>query len=545
MVLVWLIAILTIGAVVSWIAARWGRAAVRWVALAALTIDSVIAVVFWAQHGGQVGLGARGPWLDEFNQPWIPQLGIGFHFAVDGLSLLLILLTLFLGLVSVVTSWEEIQERVGFFHFNLLWILAAIIGVFVSLDLFLFYFFWEMMLIPMYFLIAIWGHERRVYASIKFFLFTQLSGLFMLLAILGLYFIHGQNTGRYTFDYTQLLGTSISPTVATWLMLGFFVAFAVKLPAFPFHTWLPDAHTEAPTAGSVILAGLMLKTGAYGLMRFVVPLFPQVALSFAPVAMVLAVIGILYGAILAYAQIDLKRLVAYTSVSHMGFVLLGVFAWNDLALQGAVVEIIAHGISTGALFVLVGALQDRIHTRDMRQMGGLWTTVPRMGAIALVFALASLGLPGLGNFVAEFLVLLGAYGANNVLTVFATIGLIIATVYALWMVQAAFQGANSRGWHVPDLSARELGMFGAMILVIVWLGLFPQPVLNTAQQGLDNLKRATTLSLRTPAGLLMPSREPTAAATRYAPGGWFLDSRENKWLGSVSVISREAVYDGE
>jgi NADH-quinone oxidoreductase subunit M len=501
MVLVWLIAVLAIGAVVSWLVSRWSNLATRWVAMIALAIDSALAIIFWVQHGSQVGLGARGPWLDEFNAPWIPQFGISFHFAVDGLSLLLIMLTLFLGIIAVAASWAEIQERTGFFHFNLLWILAAIIGVFVALDLFLFYFFWEMMLIPMYFLIAIWGHERRIYASIKFFLFTQASGLFMLLAILGLYFVHGQNTGTFSFDYSQLLGTTMPPVVATWLMLGFFIAFVVKLPAVPFHTWLPDAHTEAPTAGSVILAGLMLKTGAYGFIRFVVPLFPEAALAFAPVAMVLAVAGILYGAMLAYAQTDLKRLVAYTSVSHMGFVLLGIFAWNELALQGAILEILAHGISTGALFVLVGALQDRIHTRDMREMGGLWTTVPRMGAVALVFALASLGLPGLGNFVAEFLVLLGAYTSNSLLTILATIGLIVATVYALWMVQAAFQGPNRRGWKIPDLSARELAIFAAMTIVIVWLGLFPQPVLNTAKQGLDNVQRLAAQSLGRPVGV--------------------------------------------
>ncbi len=538
MVLVWLIAVLAIGALVSLFAARLHRAAARWIALAALGMDFVIAVSFWAQHGSEVGLGARGPWLDEFSQPWIPQLGIGFHFAVDGLSLPLILLTLFLGIVSVITSWEEIQERVGFFHFNLLWILAAIIGVFVSVDLFLFYFFWEMMLIPMYFLIAIWGHERRVYASIKFFLFTQASGLFMLAAILGLYFIHGQNTGRYTFDYLELLGAAMPPAVATWLMLGFFVAFAVKLPAFPFHTWLPDAHTEAPTAGSVILAGLMLKTGAYGLLRFLVPLFPQAALSFAPVAMVLAVIGILYGAVLAYGQLDLKRLVAYTSVSHMGFVLLGIFAWNDLALQGAVVEILAHGISTGALFVLVGALQDRIHTRDIRQMGGLWATIPRMGAIALVFALASLGLPGLGNFVGEFLVLLGAFSANGALAIVATVGLVVATVYALWMVQAAFQGPNLRGWHVPDLSPRELGILGAMILVIVWLGLFPQPVINTVQQGLDNLRGATAQSINSASARLSSTQQSGDVPTVFLRRG-----SERMAVGHNS--SMEVTDDGE
>jgi NADH-quinone oxidoreductase subunit M len=339
----------------------------------------------------------------------------------------------------------------------------------------------------MYFLIAIWGHESRIYAAIKFFLFTQLSGLLMLVAILGLYFIHGQNTGAYTFDYNQLLGTSIPGSIAAWLMAGFMVAFLVKLPAVPLHNWLPDAHTEAPTAGSVVLAGLLLKTGAYGLLRFVVPLFPTAAAAFAPWAMLLGVLGILYGAILAFAQTDLKRLVAYTSVSHMGFVLLGVFAQNTLAWQGTVMQMICHGISTGALFILVGALQERIHTRDMTRMGGLWAVVPRMGAVALVFAMASLGLPGLGNFIGEFLVLLGAYQTNIVMTVLATLGLILATIYALWLIQRTFHGPNEAGWQLPDFSFREWLIMGALLGVIVWLGLYPQPVLDTARPTLEIL----------------------------------------------------------
>jgi NADH-quinone oxidoreductase subunit M len=262
----------------------------------------------------------------------------------------------------------------------------------------------------------------------------------------------------------------------------------VKLPVVPLHTWLPDAHTEAPTAGSVILAGLLLKTGAYGLLRFVVPLFPQAAVSFAPVAMVLAVIGILYGALLAFAQTDLKRLVAYTSVSHMGFVLLGVFAWNELALQGVVLQIVCHGISTGALFILVGALQERTHTRDMRRLGGLWSTVPGLGGVTLLFALASLGLPGLGNFVGEFLVLIGTYRVNTLMTILAALGLVTATIYALWMIQHIFHGPNAGGWQLRDLSAREMAMMAAMIAAIVWLGLYPQPGLDTAKRSLHHLQ---------------------------------------------------------
>ena len=484
MILAWLIIVLLVGGLGAWAANRLGALWARSVSLVALTIDLVLAAVIAARPSREA---ATGPWLVQLNYQWIPQFGINFHLGLDGLSLLLVFLTLFLGFVSVLCSWNEVRERVGFFHFNLLWILSGIIGVFLALDLFLFYFFWELMLVPMYFLIGIWGHENRIYAAIKFFLFTQASGLLMLVSIVGLYFVHGRATGIYTFDYLQLIGTSMSPAVAMWLMLGFFIAFAVKLPAIPFHSWLPDAHTEAPTAGSVILAGLLLKTGAYGLLRFVVPLFPDAARVFAPVAMVIAVIGILYGAMLAFAQTDLKRLVAYTSVSHMGFVLLGVFALNEIAMQGAVVQILCHGISTGALFVLVGALDERIHTRNLNHMGGLWAVVPRMGGVTMLFALASLGLPGLGNFVGEFLVLFGSYRVNIPLTVLATVGIVFATIYSLWIIQRAFHGPLREYPKLRDLSPREVGIMALLIAALVWLGFVPQPVFNTARPSVESV----------------------------------------------------------
>jgi NADH-quinone oxidoreductase subunit M len=342
----------------------------------------------------------------------------------------------------------------------------------------------------MYFLIALWGHENRRYAAMKFFIYTQLSGLLMLLSILALYFIHGRSTGVYTFDYPLLLGTSMDLPVQLFVMSGFFIAFAVKLPVLPFHNWLPDAHTEAPTAGSVVLAGLLLKTGAYGLLRFILPLFPDASVTVAPAALVLAVIGILYGAVMAFAQTDLKRLVAYTSVSHMGFVLLGVFVGNRLALQGAVTQIICHGIATGALFMLAGALQERIHTRETGRMGGLWTTAPRMGAAALFFVLASLGLPGLGNFVGEFLVLLGSYRVSIAITAIAAVGIVTATVYSLWIIQRAFHGPNTHHWNIPDLSGREIAAMAVMSASLLWIGLCPQPVFDTARPALGNLERS-------------------------------------------------------
>jgi NADH-quinone oxidoreductase subunit M len=341
----------------------------------------------------------------------------------------------------------------------------------------------------MYFLIAIWGHEHRVYAAVKFFLFTQLSGLLMLVAILTLYFAHHAATGVYSFEYGDLIGTPLPPHTALLVMLGFFVAFAVKLPMFPFHPWLPDAHTEAPTAGSVVLAGLLLKTGAYGLLRFVLPLFPAAAHRFAPVATALAVTGILYGAFLAYGQTDLKRLVAYTSVSHLGFVLLGIFIGNRWALEGAFITMVAHGLSTGAMFMLVGMLQERTHTREMDRMGGLWQTIPRLSGAGLFFVLASIGLPGLGDFVGEFLVLLGAYRASVWLAALATIGVLCSTFYGMKFVQRAFHGANVNRWSLPDLSGREAAVLGAVMALVLWLGLYPQPVLNSFEPTVEHINQ--------------------------------------------------------
>jgi len=490
MILIALIGILLAAGVLAWLSSRWSTELPRWISLIAAVVDFILAARIWFGAGSS----RSNVWFDEVNYNWIPGFGIHFHLAVDGLSLLMLLLTFFLGIMAVLASWTEIRERVGFFHFNLMWVLAGIAGVFLALDLFLFYFAWELMLVPMYFLIVIWGHERRVYAAVKFFLFTQFSGLLMLIAILALYFIHHQATGVYTFAYSELLGTQLSPGTELWIMLGFFVAFAVKLPVVPLHTWLPDAHTEAPTAGSVILAGLLLKTGAYGLMRFVIPLFPHAAHEFTPVALVLAVIGIVYGAVMAFSQTDLKRLVAYTSVSHLGFVLLGTFSWNPLALQGAIMTMICHGLSTGALFMLVGGLQERIHTRDLESMGGLWAVAPRLSGAALFFSLASLGLPGLGDFVGEFLVLLGAYKISVTITVIASLGVLASTFYALRMVQRAFQGSNTHGWQLSDLAPREGLMMAAMIVGLLWLGLYPQPVLNTFGQALDKLQRQAQLS---------------------------------------------------
>ncbi len=494
MILALLILIPFLAGLAAWATNRWGPLWPRAVALAGLGVELFLSCALWALYGDRAIIAGQGPWLVQFQTSWVPQLGISFSLAMDGLSLLMVVLTAFLGIASVICSWTEVQEKVGFFHFNLMTVLAGIIGVFLAMDLILFYVFWEVMLVPMYFLIAIWGHENRIYAALKFFIFTQAGGLLMLAAILALYFVHGHETGVYTFNYFELLSNPAGRS-SVWIMLGFFVAFVVKLPAVPFHTWLPDAHTEAPTAGSVILAGLLLKTGGYGLIRFVVQLFPDAAVSIAPWAMLLGVLSIIYGAVLAFAQQDLKRLVAYTSISHLGFVLVGVFCENHLGMQGAVMQMICHGVSTGALFILVGMLQERLHTRELDSMGGLWTQAPRMGGMAMVFALASLGLPGMGNFVGEFLVLAGTYRTAPFIAAGAAVGMLLAAIYALWMIRRAFFGPGTRDRQVADLSGRESALLAVLTVTIIWLGVHPQPVLRTASPALGLTRHTKTAIL--------------------------------------------------
>ena len=487
MILVWLIGIFMGGGTAALVLGQWNKSIPRWIALATVLAGFLLVAIFWMNQYQMINTHPSNVWLVDFKRDWISSFGISFHLSIDGLSLLLLVLTGFLGILAVLCSWKEITERTGFYYFNLLWILAGVSGVFMAMDLFLFYFFWEVMLIPMYFLIGIWGSENRVYAAYKFFIFTQASGLLMLLAILGLYFIHGQNTGIYTFNYFDLIGTVIPSGTGLWLMLGFMLAFAVKLPVFPFHTWLPDAHSEAPTAGSLILAGLLLKTGAYGMLRFVIPLFPAAAEQMALPAMILGVVGIVYGAVLAYSQTDLKRLVAFTSVSHMGFVLTGIFSFNELAFQGVVMQLVTHAISTGALFIMAGMIKERLHTRDINQMGGLWSRMPKMGAVGLLFAMASLGLPGLGNFIAEFLILLGAFKASVWITAVAALGLVFSAAYSLRIVQKIFWGPQDGYGHIRDFSLREILVMTTLTLSIIGLGLYPQPVIDTAAPAINKL----------------------------------------------------------
>jgi NADH-quinone oxidoreductase subunit M len=525
MILLWLILIPFIGGLLCWQGERFGLGTPRWIALFTMVLVFVLGAMLWIDGGYTLGAalthGTAPQWQVEYKAPWIPRFGISFHLGLDGLSLLMVMLTGLLGIMAVACSWREIQRHVGFFHLNLLWNLGGVIGVFLALDLFLFFFLWEMMLVPMYFLIALWGHNApggkgRIYAATKFFLFTQASGLLMLLAILGLVLVHRQSTGVLSFDYDDLLGTAMAPAVQFALMLGFFVAFAVKLPVVPLHSWLPDAHSQAPTAGSVDLAGVLLKTAAYGYLRFALPLFPEASQQFAPWAMGLGVLGIIYGALLAFAQNDVKRLVAYTSVSHMGFVLVGIYSGSLVALQGVVVQMLAHGISAGALFILCGEMYERLHTRDLREMGGLWTRFRYLPPIALFFAAASLGLPGLGNFVGEFLILLGTFPVAPRIAAFAAVGLILAAAYSLIMVQRAFHGAARSAEPLEDLSRRELALMLSLILTLLFLGLYPQTVLNTSAAAMAGVQHRY-LPAQTAAAPVSPNAPALAGDSSVLP----------------------------
>jgi len=492
-ILVLIIAILFIGGVLAWLSEFIDPKLPRVVAVVCLLLDGVLLLTL-LDAGPLVLAGIDGDWLIHFKTEWLPRFGIYFQFGLDGLGLLMLLLTVFLGIMACGAAWNEIQDRAGFFYFNVLWTLAGVAGVFVALDLFLFFFFWEVMLIPMYLIIAIWGHENKNYAAMKFFIFTQVTGLLMLIGILILAYAHYQQFGNFSFDYFELKNVELGSTLGMAAMLGFFIAFSTKLPTVPFHTWLPDAHSQAPTAGSVILAGILLKTGAYGLIRFTIPLFPEESLAFAPVAMTLAAVSILYCAKVAFAQTDIKRLIAYTSVSHMGFVMLGIFAWNIQALQGAVMTMLAHGLSAAALFMLAGGLQHRIHTREMGDMGGFWAKVPRMTVVAMFFSIAALGMPGLGNFVGEFLALLGAFKTNILLTVISAFGLVLASVYSLWVLQKIFQGKyQSKEFDdaLIDLTRQEMIFYIVMMLGLVWMGIYPQSFLNLSATTLDSLLQST------------------------------------------------------
>jgi NADH-quinone oxidoreductase subunit M len=417
---------------------------------------------------------------------WIKSAGIQYLLGIDGISLLLVLLTSLLTFLATLSSWKAVTHRLKEYYVFLL-LEVGMVGVFVSLDLILFYVFWEVMLVPMYFLIGVWGGERKLYAAIKFFLYTLFGSVMMLIGIL---VVHGHYG---TFDWTAMTGagTFLPAALQTWVFLAFFLGFAIKVPMFPFHTWLPDAHVEAPTAGSVILAGVLLKMGTYGFVRFSLPLFPQASRKFVPLMVVLALVAIIYGALVSLMQKDMKKLIAYSSVSHMGFVMLGLFALTPMAMKGAVLQMVNHGISTGALFLIVGVLYERRHTRLIADFGGLSSRMPVYAAVFLIMAMSSIGLPGLNGFIGEFMILMGVFPVNWVWTAVAGLGVILGAAYMLWLYQRAMFGPlnNPANAPLPDLSAREFLTFLPLIALAFWIGLFPKPFLAVIDKPVEKIIR--------------------------------------------------------
>lgn len=461
-------------------------AMIRWLAFGVSLVTFAVTLSLWV---GFDSASAEFQFVERYS--WIPQFGIDYFVGIDGISLLLVVLTGFLTPIALLSSWGSIERKVKEFSIFILALEAAMVGVFISLDLFLFYVFWDAMLIPMYFLIGIWGYDRRVYAAIKFMLYTMAGSVLMLVAILGLAYFHSAAMGSYTFDLLELYSLDIAPEAQTWFFLAFTLAFAIKVPLFPFHTWLPDAHVQAPTAGSVILAGVLLKMGTYGLLRFSFPLFPEAAAYFAPWLALLAVIGILYGALVAMVQPDMKKLVAYSSVSHLGFVVLGICAMNIQGMQGAIYQMLAHGVSTGGLFLMVGMLSDRRHTRLIAEFGGLKAVMPRFTAAFLIMTLASIGLPGLNGFVGEFLIMLGAFRWSPGFVIAAGLGVILSAVYMLWMFQRVFYGpvTHEVNTTLPDLQPREWAGVLPLCAMALVMGVFPTIFLKPMEASVDALVR--------------------------------------------------------
>ncbi|MBI3594367.1 MAG: NADH-quinone oxidoreductase subunit M [Nitrospirae bacterium] len=452
---------------------------VRSIALGTSVVNFVLSIFIWLHFDPSTYRMQLGETI-----PWIPQFHINYTLGVDGISLWLIMLTTFLTPLCIVCSWNAIEKRVKEFMISILLMETAMLGVFMALDFILFYVFWEAMLIPMYLIIGVWGGPNRLYAAIKFFLYTLAGSLLLLIAIITLYFVGGE-----TFDLLALMRGHYTPLLQFWLFWTFFIAFAIKVPMFPFHTWLPDAHVEAPTAGSVILASVLLKMGTYGFLRFCLPLAPGASHTYTMAILVLSVIAILYGAFMAMAQGDMKKLIAYSSVSHMGFVTLGIFAFNIQGVEGAILQMINHGITTGALFLCVGIIYDRTHSRQIADYGGIAKNMPVYATLLVIFSLSSLGLPGTNSFIGEFLVLVGAFLSNKIMGILATFGIIWAAVYMLWMLQRVLFGEitkESNGM-LPDLSWRELSTLVPLLILVFYIGFYPNPFLNMMHATVNHL----------------------------------------------------------
>ena len=473
-----------IGAILLAFFPKENEGAIKQTALAVAAADFLLSLSLWTNfdnstHNMQFGL----------NISWIESWGINYHIGLDGISLLLYVMTTFLTMLCIIASWE-VKKHIREYMMAMLALSTGMLGVFISLDLFMFYVFWEFQLVPMYIIVGVWGGPRRIYAAVKFFIYTAVGSLLMLVAIIWIYFHIKQTTGVATADILFITEHISAPLdTQKWLWLAFFLAFAIKVPMFPFHTWLPDAHVEAPTAGSVILAGVLLKMGTYGFLRFNLPFFPQASYDFMPFIAWLSIIGIVYGALVSMVQEDLKKLVAYSSVSHLGFVMLGIFALNEYGIQGALIQNINHGISTGALFLLVGVIYDRRHTRLIKEFGGLSKQMPIYAVCFMIVALSSIGLPGMNGFVGEFLILLGIFQVNGLWAACATSGVILAACYILWMFQRVMflELKNPENMKLKDMNIRELITIVPLLVLIFWIGLYPKPFMKTFDASVNNL----------------------------------------------------------
>jgi len=516
-------------------------------ALGGFLISLPLVPWFWALKS-QPGF----KFIDGSANNWIPSIGAGFYLGIDGISFLLIMLTTLLGWVSILSSWDAIQERTKEYYVWFLILQTGMLGVFMSLDFFLFFVFWEAMLVPMYLLIGIWGGPRKLYAAIKFFLYTLLGSVLMLLAILFLYFHHHTVTGVYSFSIPDLYQTApqIPFHFAIWLFLAFFLGFAIKVPMFPFHTWLPDAHVEAPTAGSVILAGVLLKMGTYGFIRFSLPFFPGVVMHPTVRAWMigLSIIAIIYGALVSLMQKDMKKLVAYSSVSHLGFCTLGIFALNPLGLSGSVLQQINHGISTGALFLIVGVLYERRHTREISEYGGISNIMPVYATITMIMFLSSMGLPLLNGFIGEFTILQGAFIENRMWAGLSVIGVILAAAYLLWLYQRVFFGTvtNPKNEKLLDLSPREILTFAPLIIMAFWIGLYPKPFFEILEQPVNQLVQTIRpgypingpQQATNAAGIAVSSKQITPASTTAPDAHLSPVPPSSSQLSTVALASR-------
>ena len=457
---------------------------IRWIANVFATLGFLVSLPlwFWLEK-------ASPDWQFVERHEWIPSIGAEYFIGVDGFSALLILLATLMGAIAVLSSWTAITERLKEYYIFLLLLQTGMIGAFVSLDFLLFFVFWEVMLVPMYFLIGIWGSANRLYSAIKFFLFTLVGSVIMLLGILAVYFYNHEVTGVYTFDITRFHELNMPFELQWWVFLAFFLGFAVKVPMFPFHTWLPDAHTDAPTAGSVILAAVLLKMGTYGFIRFSLPIMPEATQAFVPWVVWLSIIGIVYGALVAMAQSDWKRLVAYSSVSHMGLVMLGMFALTPVGITGSILQQVNHGISTGGLFLLVGVVYERRHTREISEYGGLAKIMPAYAAVFLVLTMSSIGLPTLNGFIGEVLILQGIFVVNKVWAGFAATGIVLGAAYMLWLYQRTMWGTvnNPKNEKLLDLNLREWATFTPLLILAVWIGLYPKPFLDRLETSVDHV----------------------------------------------------------